>query len=88
MELESSDRDLTMKIMRKQLTLERIRIVYGQTMQADKVSSQIYNGDPRPRILSSVMGSKMCPRSLRVFIFTLKPQYMQMTHAPDEPWLF
>ena len=37
MELESSDRDLTMKIMRKQLTLERIRIVYGQTMQADKV---------------------------------------------------
>ena len=25
---------------------------------------------------------------LRVFIFTLRPQLMQVTYAPDKPWLF
>ena len=25
---------------------------------------------------------------LRLFVFTLRPWYMQVTHAPDEPWLF
>ena len=31
---------------------------------------------------------QMCCSVLRMFIFTLRPQKMQVTYAPDKPWLF
>ena len=37
LELESSDRDLTIKISRKHLMVERLRLIHGGSAQGDKV---------------------------------------------------
>ncbi|XP_033106155.1 kinesin-like protein KIF18A [Anneissia japonica] len=40
MVLESSDRDLSLKISRKNITIERLRLIYGNQSQGDKTMSK------------------------------------------------